>query len=116
MAEPRYPNVVAIVEATSYERRRLWMEHASSTMRWAPDNSGPMISVGTLDNRSICIAPFVYNISGKEVMFLEVTSEVVDWKMITEWLQYNCPNAVDSQSTKLNKVDANNFHNVLHGW
>ncbi|MNY45814.1 hypothetical protein D3C86_1809450 [compost metagenome] len=72
-----------------------------------------MITVGMIDGRPVCIAPLVHVVNGRKLMFVEATSQLVDWKLIDDWLYTNVPNA-RRNGLYINKVSANNFHNVVH--
>jgi len=109
----RYKDVTAIVEATSYESMCLWEKwHQQKGHTWIQSTGGPLITVGYINERPVCIAPMVHTVNGRQIMFLEATSELVDWKMIEDWLFKNVINA--RNGTTVNKVDAQNFHNIVH--
>lgn len=66
---------------------------------------GPLVTVGTLDNRPICIALNVVVIRGKRVMLYNPTSQLVDHKMIEEYLDKTWPG--------IQRSDALNVHNLV---
>lgn len=109
----RYKDVTAIVEVTSYESLCLWQYwHQKKGYTWIESNHGPIITVGSIENRPVCIAPMIHVVNGRHIMFLEATSILVDWKMIEDWLFDNVVNA--RNGTTVNKVDAQNFHCIVH--
>lgn len=98
--------IVGIVEATSYEKFSLWMQHAKDgQMEWKQGNGGPLITVGTVDGRPVCLALLVDVIDGKKVLFIEATSQLVDWKLIDEYVKTTWPN--------VSRTDPMNFCNIL---
>ena len=111
----RYANVESIVEVTSFETLCLWEKwHQQKGYTWIQDMSGPLITVGSIGTRPVCIAPLVHVVNGRNIMFVEVTSNVVDYSMIYEWLYENVPSARIDGTVLVNVVDAQNFHNVVH--
>jgi hypothetical protein len=88
-------SIVGIVEATSYEKFSLWMQHAKDgQMEWKQGNGGPLITAGTVDGRPVCLA-----------LFIEATSQLVDWKLIDEYVKTTWPN--------VSRTDPMNFCNIL---
>lgn len=66
---------------------------------------GPIVTVGMLDGRPVCISLNVVIIRGKRVMFYSPTSQVVDYKMIEEYLDKMWPG--------IEVTDAINVHNLI---
>mgnify|MGYP000878653599 FL=1 len=89
-----------IVEANSYERMTLWERWIDKT-EWQQHLQGRLVTVGTYHRRAVCVSLVWATIRGKAVLFLEATSELVDWKMIDAWLKKEFPD--------VRKVDAMNF-------
>ena len=112
----RYKDVTAIVEVTSYETSCLWEKwHQQKGYTWVQDMSGPLITVGWIQDRPVYIAPLVHIVNGRHIMFVETTSSLVDWDMIEYWLKENVPCARTRHEGKyLNKETAQNFHNLVH--
>lgn len=102
-------DVVGIVEATSFETMSLWQKYKDS---WIQNNGGYLPTVGMIDGRPVVLSLFVNVVNGHKLLFIEATSQVVDWHMIEQWLTTNVPSAVRNDGY-LNKVDAMNFHNVF---
>ena len=108
------------VEASSFERSTLWRDWAkeatnaglSSEMYkdrqvdWQQQSLGYGQSVGELDGRPVYISLNWATINGRQVMFWEPTSVVVDHDMIEEWLKENLPDGIE-------KSNAENFHNCV---
>jgi hypothetical protein len=107
--------IVGVVEATSSEKHFLWKEYAhTKKVTWVSGGGGPGLTVGYIDKRPVCISLLVDVINGKKILFLEATSELVDWKMIDAWLKENTPTTALREGTEyVNKVTACNFFNLL---
>ena len=107
-----FDNVFAIVEVTSFEMLCLWQEwHQKRNYSWDENNRGQLITVGYIDSRPIAISVLIHKVNEREILFIEATSQLVDWKMIENWLYENVPSA--RNGTSLNKWDAGNFHCVV---
>lgn len=93
-----------IVEANSYERMTLW-EGWVNKAEWQQHLQGRLVTVGTYRDRPVCVSLVWATIRGHVVLFLEATSELVDWKRINAWLKQEFPG--------VRKVDAMNFGSKL---
>lgn len=86
---------------------------------WKQCLSGPLITVGKLDDRPVCISVFVHTIDDERIVFYEATSMVVDHQMIDNWFLEHLPDSALKQynlsqgDRYLNRVDAGNFFNVF---
>lgn len=89
-----------IVEANSYERLTLWERWVDKT-EWQEHRQGRLVEIGKYHGRPVCISLFWATVRNKVVLFLEATSQLVDWKMIEAWLKTEFPG--------VRKVDAMNF-------
>lgn len=106
--------VVAVVEATSYEKHVLWDKlHNGKGYTWEQSLSGPIVTIGYLDKRPVCISLFVHKINDRRILFIDATSGVVDWTMIDKWLEKNLPKTAFRDNGYLNKSDAQNIYNVV---
>lgn len=95
-------DVVGVVEATSYEQLTLWREY-----QWNDrSEGGPLITVGHLAKMPVCITLMKANVKGHTVAFMDITSQVVDHRLIDEWLSKHMPK-------EARRVNAMNFHNVF---
>lgn len=111
----RYAGVESVVEVTSYEALILWEKwHQQKGYSWIEDNSGPLITVGSIGTRPVCIAPLVHVVNGRKIMFVEATSILVDWCMIHEWLHDNVPTARIPGTELIKCANAQNFHTLVH--
>lgn len=97
-----FDGVVAIVEITKYEERMLWKEYRErvpdgewiqSLGEWFQSLSGPLVTVGQVNGRPVCISLFVNTIGGKKVVFYEATSVMVDHDMIDHWFLDHLPDS-----------------------
>ena len=99
---------VVIVEANSFERHTLWQNNQNraldSRLNWESENSGQGMQAN-LHGRPVCFTLWPAWIEGKKIIFWEATSQLVDYKMITDWFDKNLPD--------IRRYDANNFHNAV---
>jgi hypothetical protein len=95
--EDLFKDVVFLVEASSAEQHFLWKENFYEKTRqpdldraktWEEESMGHTITIGSLDKRPVCVTLFYAKINGHRVIFYEGTSQVVDHKMIEDWLQH----------------------------
>jgi hypothetical protein len=108
--------VVGVVEATSYEIMCLWHEyHEQRKVSWVQGRGGGYLpTIGELDGRPVCVSLFVNTIDGHKILFIDATSQVVDHRMIDEWLKTVLPATAFQEGGKyINYTNAMNFHNIL---
>lgn len=103
--------VVGVVEATSFEYHQLWKEWDDKDS-WFTNLSGFGQVIGHLDSRPVFLSLRTAIIEGQKVLFIEPTSEVVDWKLIDTWLLVNLPETAMIDK-RINRTDAMNFINIL---
>jgi hypothetical protein len=105
--------VVGVVEANSYEARCLWQE-CQSRYLWIQDSKGLFETIGHIGDMPVCVSLFIVEVDRHKILFVEATSQVVDHHMIDKWLAEKLPRtAFRDGGEYVNKVDAQNFHNVL---
>lgn len=122
--EPRFQATDALVEATDFERTKLWQENAldsewyspkmgKPTLDWKQDLSGRLCEVGAVvtkksgqDRRPISVCFTWATINGKLICFWEATSRFVDHNIIEAWFER-------AFRPQIPKTNATNFHNVL---
>lgn len=111
----RLKKVFFVVEANSYESMMLWKsnEESDAKRQWKEDNSGDTVTVGEVDGRPVNVTFFYTTIEGRVVAFMNPISQMVDWKMIDDWLELNCKPLYDG-GTRIARTNAMNFHNCLH--
>lgn len=102
-----------LVEATHTEKFFIWKEWSTES-EWNPDWSkvewkdisiGTSPQIGEINNRPICVCVFFAEIEGRRVGFYEGISQLVDHKMIEEWLRMKNPEAY--------RTNAMNFSNAV---
>lgn len=103
--------VIGVVEATSFEYHQLWKDWEDKST-WKSNNSGYGQVIGYLDSRPVFLSLRTAIIVGQKVLFIEPTSEVVDWKLIDTWLLVNLPETAMIDK-RINRTDAMNFTNVF---
>ena len=110
-----------LVAANSNERFNLWLEYSNSykderkntRVDWKQISTGFMRTIGYLDSRPVEIEFSFAIIKEKMVAFYYGCSQVVDHKMIDEWLISRFQRTHDNYS-RWNHVDAANFHNCIN--
>lgn len=107
--------VVGVVEATSYEGMCLWREyHQQRKVSWEQSRGGYMPTIGEVAGKPVVLSLLINRIGSRPILFMEVTSVVVDHSMVEEWLKLHLPpTAFKSGGKYINKVDAMNFHNIF---
>jgi hypothetical protein len=97
--------VAGVCEATSFEQQCLW-NHWHTRGKWLSEPFGLGITLGKIDNRSVCVALTISHYNDEKILFWYMTSEVCDYTMMNEWLKEKLPSA--------KKSDADNFHNLVN--
>lgn len=100
-----------LVEISSFERQSLWSKYHND-YTWEDNNMGFNRQIGIIDDRPICVTFYLHKINGLNVLFYEATSQLVDWKMIEDYLDVVC-NLKEFKSNRRARIDASNFHNVI---
>lgn len=99
------------VEANSFETSALYTNfviggRARDTSSWKQINLGTVATIGHIGSRPICISLFWNRIYGELVLFWDATSEVVDYKLIKDWLDSHLASGAKMR-------DSGNFHNIV---
>lgn len=102
-----FKDVVFSVEANSFEKHALWNKHQDKLKL---DSHGKLITVAKVNERPICISVILGTINQKKILFWHATSELVDYKLINEWLNAFLPQPLDAD----NHCDPTNFHICIH--
>ena len=97
-----------VVVAQSFEKHALWKDERNRP--WVQDTSGRGLEIGTIGDRSVFVSLTWAKVSGVEVMFVEPSSELIDYKMIDDFLQLNCTGALPSNSKYIQQVNPENFY------
>ncbi len=113
-----FTDVVFLIEATSHEYMSLWQDFSSEADRprwpkrvlsWKQESVGSMPQVGWIGNRPIFVSIKYARLNGHRVMFYHGCSELVDHKMIEQWLRHFTEKTIGWKH-----CDSGNFHNCLY--
>ena len=75
-----------VVEATRYEEFALWKEF-NNQIKWGDINFGGYgIYLGNVGNMPVMLSIRFQQLNNHLVMFYEPTSQMVDWRMVEEWI------------------------------
>lgn len=100
---------VFAVEASGFEKGILW-ERSHSKMKWG-DSQGWLLTLGMVAGSPVCISVFFHQLDGHTVLFFHDTSQVVDHKLISDWLKKH---VAAMQKDPHNHCDAQNFHHCVN--
>lgn len=103
-------NAVYIFEGNSNEELYAWQQYKD---HWKQENSGFLITVGTLLGRPICISVGAFTLYGQQVFKYEATSMLVDHEMIDEWLNHHFPKLMPAEGYQ-HRIGGSNFHIIAH--
>jgi hypothetical protein len=113
-AEENLKDTFFLVEADDFAKLRLWSEnHNRAEIKWEEGGCGYLVTVGHLNKRPVAITVTWDFINEKKICFWEATSELVDHKMIKEWLARHFTGRWDND-TRPATTNAMNFHHCLH--
>lgn len=119
-AEERLGITKFLVEATGTEQLDLWCKFSNESperykgtkgVSWKQLNPGCVLTIGYLDKRPVVLTIYWDEIEGELVGFYSCNSQVVDWKMIEDWLSKHFKQTWDKGRPA--KCDAINFHHCL---
>jgi hypothetical protein len=109
--------VVGCIEATNEEKHGIWERNKNiSKLPWVDTGMGYGHHIGDVDNRPIAISLLTTTIDGELYLFYHGTSELVDHKMIREWLEQYMPVTAfrdNDPRLGLNHADATNWINAV---
>jgi hypothetical protein len=109
----RFAQTEFVVEGDSFRCWKIWTQELKrSEASWIQKNPGYVICVGELAGMPVNINVFWNNINGHMVMFYEDISQVVDHRMIKEYLDKHCNPKYDGGRQA--RVDENNFGTCIH--
>lgn len=117
-----FKDVVFLVEATHNEQHHFWVDYHykpryehSTVKKWEQVTIGRMIQIGELDNRPINISINWAILEGYIVMFYEGVSQLVDHKMIEDWIQHFSLDTIRwDNGHRWAHTDSGNFHHCLN--
>jgi hypothetical protein len=105
-------SVVGAIEATRFEQHCLWEKYTEYGVSWEQSPSGLLENVGAIADMPVCISLHKVRIGGETILFYHATSQVVDHRMIDQWLANNLPTTARHEDGRPNKTDASNSHIV----
>ena len=108
----------SIIEATSEEVFGLWSryahdsgyvhkDHPTSKRQWHEQGCGFWREIGKVADRPICVTVIFAIIDGRRIAFVAGCSQLVDHKMVREWIN------AEKRDADVPVVDAANFHNAF---
>jgi hypothetical protein len=100
--EARFSLTEIFAEGDSFHYWERW----NKEYNFQQDTAGRMFQVGEFGGQPIWVSFIWYVVNGHYVCFYEATSNVVNWKMVEEWLKIQQPEAI--------RTDYNNFAGKIH--
>ena len=110
-----FDGVYYCLEATHNEQFMFWKIYWHDKVNegvtsWEEVGMGKCATIGYIDDRPICVTIFYAIINKAKVAFYEGTSQLVDHKMIEDWLDLHFKKNTDGRG---NISNASNFHHCL---
>lgn len=113
-----FEGVVFLVEATSNEQQAFWSDwfykpkfETNLIKDWQEMSIGNIIEIGRLDNRPVNIAINWAFLEGYRVMFYDAVSQVVDYKMVEDWIKHFSFDTIKwDNGHRWAHCDSSNFH------
>jgi hypothetical protein len=117
-----FEGVEFLVNASDTEKHFLWeMYHYKPRFEgqhikdWKQISMGHGITIGHCDGRPVCVSIFYAILDGHKVAFYDGTSQVVDHKMVEQWLKHHTLEKCRwDNGTRWAHTNAMNFHHCLH--
>lgn len=97
---------VGAIEATSAEYSLLW-DRLRNEVSWDSNLSGMMLTIGELAGCPVSLSLHTAVVGGRKIVFYNACSQVVDHKMVREWMDRVLPDVPHT--------DADNAYSVLSG-
>lgn len=108
--------VAGVVMATREEQQQMWERWHRGEIAWIKSwvsgSSGPLVTIGELAGRPICLSLLVATINGQRILMADATSQLVDHALVDQWIEAHAPDTARKDG-RLNRSDATNFTNVL---
>src|SRR5574337_459163 len=114
-----FKDVVFLVEATYNEMYSLWLDYYYQprsknipvVKEWEQETIGRIVTIGKLDKRPINVQVWWAKLNGKRVLFYEACSQLVDYKLVEEWLKHFTLDKIRwDNDARWAHCDATNFH------
>lgn len=82
---------------------------------WGENRGGGFLhTVGEVGDMPVCVSILTYTIRGHKILFVEPTSQVVDHRMVREWIESVLPQSAWNEGRKQFRIsDANNWPNAI---
>lgn len=98
--------VVGVVEANSFETMCLWREYTEELKKpWKQRTDGLLETIGHVGKMPVCLCLNTAEIDGHKLLFIDATSQMVDYRLIDKWLSKMLPG--------IRRTNAMNFHNAF---
>jgi len=106
----------SIIEATQDEAFGLWCRYGEDSgythkqgfkRKWQSQSTGFWREIGRVADRPICVSVFFATIDGRRIAFVEGCSQLVDHKMVREWID------AEKRDGDVPVTNAANFHNAF---
>lgn len=106
-------DVDAVCEATDFERRSLQLHYSVEqvTKAWKNEPHGFYATVGYYYQSPVNICLNVAQVGLRRVLFYDPTSEIVDHRMVRQWLEANLKGAFEDG--RLVHTDPSNFNTIF---
>ena len=109
-----FKDVKFLIEADDYSQFALWKEFHELIDNWQEVSCGYNIEIGKLNRRPIVISINYAILNGKKVLFYWGCSQLVDHKMIEDWIKHFTEKTIRwDNNIRWAKCDAMNFHLCL---
>jgi hypothetical protein len=83
-------DVVFVVEATSFEKGCLYLQHREKNMSWTGEVSPIFVTLGSVHDREVAAKLSWVYVNQRRVMFVEPMSELFDHSLLKAWLDKYC--------------------------
>jgi hypothetical protein len=75
---------------------------------------GKMHTIGEIGDMPVCVSLFCNHIRGHKILFVEPTSQVVDHRMVRDWIESVLPQTAWNEGRNQFRIsDANNWYNAI---
>lgn len=87
-----YSSVQLVVQInSSLETSALYEKYVKKGWSFKQSMGTYGVTLGKLADRPVCVSPWLHEIAGIKVLYVEATSQVVDWVMIENWIKSKVP-------------------------
>lgn len=107
----------ALEDSSSFARSCIYkevIEHYGKEAWGENRGGGFMHTVGTVGDMPVCVSILTYTIKGHKILFVEPTSQVVDHRMVRDWIESVLPQSAWHEGRKQFRIsDVNNWYNAI---